>query len=83
MRPAAGVRLCNLDDHREDLELAVMELQDRFGVPASSIWRYVNNALKAGERDGVRGTVFLFQRWKREQDQAPSGHPSEAFGTAV
>jgi hypothetical protein len=55
------MRTANEDDFREDLELAVMELQDRFGVAPSSIRRYVNNALKATERDGIRGTVFLFK----------------------
>jgi hypothetical protein len=47
------MRTANEDDFREELELAVMELQDRFGVAPSSIRRFVNNALKAAERDRV------------------------------
>lgn len=56
------MRQSNADDLREDLELVVIELQDR-GTPTSSIRRYVNDALKATERDGVRATAWLFSRW--------------------
>lgn len=69
------IRLSNEDDLREDLELAVLELQDRFGVAPSSIRRYVNSAIRATtDRDGVRATVFLRKRWAREQvsSEAPS-----------
>lgn len=75
------IRLSNLDDMREDLELAVMELQDH-GVAPSSIRRYVNSAIKAtADRDGIRATKFLRQRWKMEQE--PSGEPSDRIGNAV
>jgi hypothetical protein len=65
------LRLSNEDDLREDLELAVMEMQDR-GVASSSIRRYVNSALKATERsgDGYRSTAFLRRRWARQEDPA-------------
>lgn len=69
------IRLSNEDDLREDLELAVLELQDRFGVAPSSIRRYVNGAIRATvDRDGIRATKFLRQRWMREQvgSEAPS-----------
>lgn len=63
------IRLSNADDLREDLELAVMELQDRFGVAPSSIRRYVNSAIRAKEdANGVRATKFLRQRWARHQE---------------
>jgi hypothetical protein len=63
------IRLSNTDDLREDLELAVMELQDRFGVAPSSIRRYVNSAIRAKEdADGIRATKFLRQRWARVQE---------------
>lgn len=75
------LRLSNTDDLREDLELAVMELQDRFGVAPSSIRRYVNSAIRAKEDpDGVRGTKFLRQRWARHQE--PSETPSRRIGNA-
>jgi hypothetical protein len=75
------IRLSNEDDLREDLELAVMELQDH-GVASSSIRRYVNSAIRATtDRDGIRATKFLRQRWKREQE--PSGEPSDRIGNAV
>lgn len=59
-----------------------MELQDRFGVAPSSIRRYVNSALEATtDGDGIRSTVFLRKRWKR--DQEPSETPSRPIGMAV
>jgi len=68
------IRLLNTDDIREDLELAVLELQDRFGVAPSSIRRYVNSAIKAKEdADGIRAINFLRQRWARLQDQSAEG----------
>lgn len=75
------IRLSNLDDLREDLELAVMELQDH-GVASSSIRRYVNSAIRAKETpEGIRATKFLRQRWKREQE--PSEQPSGPIGNGV
>ena len=75
------IRLSNKDDLREDLELAVLELQDRFGVTPSSIRRYVNSAIRATtDRDGVRATVFLRKRWTREQ--VSSETPSRPIGNA-
>jgi hypothetical protein len=75
------IRLSNTDDVREDLELAVMELQDQFGVAPSSIRRYVNSAIRAKEdADGVRATKFLRQRWSRLQE--PSEDPSRPNGNA-
>jgi hypothetical protein len=75
------IRLSNEDDLREDLELAVLELQDRFGVAPSSIRRYVNSAIRATtDRDGVRATVFLRKRWTREQ--VSSETPSRPIGNA-
>jgi hypothetical protein len=73
------IRLSNTDDLREDLELAVMELQDRFGVAPSSIRRYVNSAIRAKEdADGVRATKFLRQRWARVQEPSEDpSHPNE------
>ena len=75
------IRLSNLDDMREDLELAVMELQDH-GVAPSSIRRFVNSAIKAAAgADGIRATKFLRQRWKREQERPePASRP---IGNAV
>ena len=74
------IRLSNEEDIREDLELAVMELQDRFGVAPSSIRRFVNSAIKAKEdpEDGIRATTFLRKRWAREQE--PSETPSRPIG---
>ena len=67
------LRLSNEDDLREDLELAVMELQDRFGVAPSSIRRYVNGAIRAkADRDGLRATQFLRKRWEGARLQTPS-----------
>ena len=78
----AMIRLSNTDDLREDLELAVMELQDRFGVAPSSIRRYVNSAVRAKEdADGVRATKFLRQRWGRVQE--PFEDPSRPIGNGV
>ena len=75
------IRLSNTDDVREDLELAVMELQDRFGVAPSSIRRYVNSAIRAKEdADGIRATKFLRQRWARLQE--PAETPSRRIGNA-
>jgi hypothetical protein len=75
------LRLSNEEDLREDLELAVLELQDRFGVAPSSIRRYVNSAMRATtDRDGVRATVFLRKRWAREQ--VSSEAPSRPIGNA-
>jgi len=75
------LRLSNEDDLREDLELAVLELQDRFGVAPSSIRRYVNSAIKAKEdADGIRATKFLHQRWSRLQE--PIEEPSRPIGNA-
>jgi hypothetical protein len=80
-RPEPFLRLSNADDLREDFELAVMELQDRFGVAPSSIRRFVNSAIRAKEdSDGIRATVFLRKRWKREQE--PSEDPSRPIGNA-
>jgi hypothetical protein len=80
-QPAPFLRLSNTDDLREDLELAVMELQNRFGVAPSSIRRYVNSAIRAKEdSDGIRATVFLRKRWAREQE--PSETPSRPIGNA-
>jgi len=45
------IRLSNEDDLREDLELAVLELQDRFSVAPSSIRRYVNSREQVGLRE--------------------------------
>jgi hypothetical protein len=76
------IRLSNTGDLREDLELAVMELQDRFGVASSSIRRYVNSAIRAKEdTDGIRATKFLRQRWARVQE--PSEDPSRPIGNGV
>jgi hypothetical protein len=81
IRPEPFLRLSNANDIREDLELAVMELQDRFGVAPSSIRRYVNSAIRAKEdADGIRATPFLRKLWKREQE--PSGTPSRPIGNA-
>jgi hypothetical protein len=67
------LRLANEDDLREDLELAVMELQDRFGVAPSSIRRYVNGAIRAkADRDGLRATQFLRKRWEEARFQTSS-----------
>jgi hypothetical protein len=67
------LRLANEDDLREDLELAVMELQDRFGVAPSSIRRYVNGTIRAkSDRDGLRATQFLRKRWKGARFQTTS-----------
>ena len=75
------LRLSNADDLREDLELAVMELQDRFNVAPSSIRRYVNSAIRARtDADGIRATRFLQQRWARFQE--PSETPSRPIGNA-
>jgi hypothetical protein len=75
------IRLSNTDDIREDLQLAVMELQDRFGVAPSSIRRYVNSAIRSKEdADGIRATKFLHQRWARHQE--PSEEPSRRIGNA-
>jgi hypothetical protein len=75
------IRLSDEDDLREDLELAVLELQDRFGVAPSSIRRYVNSAIRATtDRDGLRATVFLRKRWTREQ--VSSETPSRPIGNA-
>lgn len=75
------IRLSNEEDLREDLELAVLELQDRFGVAPSSIRRYVNSAIRAAtDRDGIRATVFLRKRWTREQ--IGSDTPSRRNGNA-
>jgi hypothetical protein len=75
------IRLSNQDDVREDLELAVMELQDRFGVAPSSIRRFVNSSLRAREdADGVRATKFLRQRWARLGE--PIEDPSRPVGNA-
>jgi hypothetical protein len=75
------IRLSNTDDVREDLELAVMELQDRFGVAPSSIRRYVNSAIRSKEdADGIRATKFLRQRWARVQE--PSEDPSRPIENA-
>ena len=75
------IRLSNTDDLREDLELAVMELQDRFGVAPSSIRRYVNSAIRAKvDDDGIRATKFLHQRWARLQE--PSDTTSRSIGNA-
>jgi hypothetical protein len=75
------LRLSNEDDIREDLELAVMELQDRFGVAPSSIRRFVNSAIRAKEdADGIRATVFLRKRWSRLHE--PSETPSRPIGNA-
>jgi hypothetical protein len=63
------MRVSDNDDLREDLELVVMELQDR-GVATSSIRRYVNSALKSTEKDGVRSTAFLRSRWARTEGPA-------------
>jgi hypothetical protein len=76
------IRLSNEDDLREDLELAVVELQDRFGVAPSSIRRYVNSAIRAKEdTDGIRATKFLRQRWARLQE--PSEDPSRPIGNGL
>jgi hypothetical protein len=83
IRPEPFLRISNGDDIREDLELAVMELQDRFGVAPSSIRRFVNSALKAPlpkSDDDYRATAFLRKRWKREQE--PSETPSRTIGNA-
>lgn len=69
MTENASLRLSNRDDIREDLELAVMELQDPHGVAPSSIRRFVNSALKAEEKDGYRATAFLRARWKRTAER--------------
>jgi hypothetical protein len=63
------MRLSNVDDIREDLELAVMELQDRFNVAPRSIHKYVNDALKATEKagDGYRSTPFLRKLWAQTE----------------
>jgi hypothetical protein len=74
------LRLTNADDIREDLELAVLELQDRLGVATRSIRKYVNDAMKATEHNGVRATPFLRKRWAREQE--PSEDPSRPIGNA-
>jgi hypothetical protein len=75
------IRLSNLDDMREDLELAVMELQDN-GVSPSSIRRFVNSAIRATtDVDGIRATKFLRMRWKRDQDAFE--HPSRPVGNAA
>jgi hypothetical protein len=75
------IRLSNEEDLREDLELGVLELQDRFGVASSSIRRYVNSAIRATtDRDGIRATVFLRKRWTREQ--VSSETPSRPIGNA-
>ena len=75
------IRLSNLDDIREDLELAVMELQDH-GVASSSIRRYVNSAIRAKEdADGIRATKFLRQRWARVRE--PSEDSSRPIGNGV
>lgn len=75
------IRLSNTDDLREDLELAVMELQDRFGVAPSSIRRYVNSAIRAKEdADGIRATKFLRHRWARVGVE--SDGPSDRIGNA-
>jgi hypothetical protein len=80
-RPEPFLRLSNADDIREDLELAVMELRDRFDVAPSSIRRFVNSAIRAKEdSDGIRATVFLRKRWAREQE--PSETPSRPIGNA-
>lgn len=74
------IRLSNEDDLREDLELAVMELQEH-GVATSSIRRYVNSAIRAkSDADGIRATKFLRQRWARVQEQ--SEDPSRRIGNA-
>lgn len=74
------IRLSNEDDLREDLELAVMELQEH-GVATSSIRRYVNSAIRAKEdADGIRATRFLRQRWARLKE--PSETPSRRVGNA-
>jgi hypothetical protein len=74
------IRLSNEDDLREDLELAVMELQER-GVATSSIRRYINSAIRATEdADGIRATKFLRQRWSGPQEA--SEEPSRPFGKA-
>jgi hypothetical protein len=76
------IRLSNEDDLREDLELAVVELQDRFGVAPSSIRRYVNSAIRAKEdTDGIRATKFLRQRWARLRE--PSEDPSRPIGNGL
>jgi hypothetical protein len=60
------MRLSSEDDIREDLELAVIELQDRFGVASRSIRKYVNDALKAPAGDvGSRGHTFLRRCWNQ------------------
>jgi hypothetical protein len=75
------LRLSNEDDLREDLELAVIDLLDRFGVAPSSIRRYVNGAIRAkADRDGLRATTFLRKRWAREQ--VGSETPSRPIGNA-
>jgi hypothetical protein len=75
------LRLANEDDMREDLELAVMELQERFNVAPSSLRRYVNNAIRATtDADGIRATKFLRKRWVREQE--PSETRSRPIGNA-
>jgi hypothetical protein len=73
------LRLANEDDVRENLELAVMELRDRFNLAPSSIRRYVNSAIRATtDADGIRATKFLRKRWTREQE--PSETPSRPIG---
>jgi hypothetical protein len=75
------LRLANEDDMREDLELAVMELQERFNVAPSPLRRYVNSAIRATtDADGIRATKFLRKRWAREQE--PSETRSRPIGNA-